>query len=123
MFRKTMANRVVMQMSLYAVSVSMSNGAYPMSAPPENVPLVPDRNVGDRDRLVAKKVQKKLIRQAAGAIEAWITVAPCKAACCGRLKAEGDKAVVHGLRGRRSNRKSSEETKWYHRPANRQGSG
>jgi transposase len=65
----------------------------------------------DRDRLVVlKKVHKKLIRQAQAASELGITVRHVKRLLRG-LKAEGDKAVVHGLRGRRSNRKMSEETR------------
>ena len=62
----------------------------------------------DRDRLVAlKKAKKKLITQREAAEELEITVRHVKRLLCG-LKKHGDKAVVHGLRGRPSNRKMEE---------------
>jgi transposase len=63
----------------------------------------------DRDRLVVlKKVQKKRIRQAQAGAKLGITVRQVKR-LLRRLKDEGDKALVHGLRGRSSNRKLTEE--------------
>ena len=62
----------------------------------------------DRDRLVAlKKAKKRLITQREAAEELGITVRHVKRLLNG-LKKHGDKAVVHGLRGRRSNRKIEE---------------
>src|SRR3989441_8083127 len=63
----------------------------------------------DRDRLVAlKKAKKNLItqREAAGDLE--LSIRQVQRLLSG-LKQRGDKAVVHGLRGRPSNRKIEEE--------------
>ncbi len=65
----------------------------------------------DRDRLVVlKKAQKKLITQKQAAAELEVTQRQV-----GRLlkalKRRGDTAVIHGLRGRVSNRKLSETTR------------
>ena len=63
----------------------------------------------DRDRLVAlKKAKKKLITQREAAEELELSVRQVKRLLNG-LKKEGDKAVVHGLRGKPSNRKIEEE--------------
>jgi transposase len=63
----------------------------------------------DRDRLVTlKKVKKKLITQREAATELGVSIRHVKRLLCA-LKKRGDKAVVHGLRGRRSNRKTDEE--------------
>jgi hypothetical protein len=62
----------------------------------------------DRDRLVAlKKAEKKLITQREAAEELKLSVRHAKRLLY-RLKKHGDKAVVHGLRGRPSNRKIEE---------------
>ena len=62
----------------------------------------------DRDRLVAlKKAKKKLITQREAAAELGISVRHVKRLIYA-LKKRGDKAVVHGLRGRRSNRRIDE---------------
>jgi biotin operon repressor len=59
----------------------------------------------DRDRLVAlKKAKKKLISQAEAAKELDLSVRQVQR-LLGALKDRGDRAVVHGLRGRASNRK------------------
>ena len=59
----------------------------------------------DRDRLVVlKKAQKKLIRPAQAAAELGISVRQVKR-LLQRRRQEGDRAVVHGLRGRPSGRK------------------
>jgi len=59
----------------------------------------------DRDRLVAlKKAKQKLITQRQAADELGLSVRHVKR-LLGALKQHGDKAVVHGLRGRTSNRK------------------
>ena len=59
----------------------------------------------DRDRLVVlKKAQKKLITQEQAAEEFGMT-ATAGAAVAASAEKEGDKAVIHGLRGRPSNRK------------------
>jgi transposase len=64
----------------------------------------------DRDRLVAlKKAKKKLITQREAAEELGVSVRQVKRLICA-LKKRGDKAVVHGLRGRPSNRKIEEKT-------------
>jgi transposase len=64
----------------------------------------------DRDRLVTlKKVRKKLITQVEAAEELGISVRQVKR-LVRALKRRGDKAVVHGLRGQRSNRKIDEST-------------
>ena len=63
----------------------------------------------DRDRLVVlKKAQKKLITQKQAASELHLTARQVRR-LLKRLKEEGDKAVVHRLRGRPSNRALSEE--------------
>jgi len=62
----------------------------------------------DRDRLVVlKKAQRKLIRQREAAEELELSERHVRR-LLRRLKAEGDGAVVHGLRGRPSNRQRSE---------------
>ena len=62
----------------------------------------------DRDRLVAlKKAKKKLITQREAAEELGLSVRHVKRLLFA-LKKRGDKAVVHGLRGRPSNRKIEE---------------
>jgi len=59
----------------------------------------------DRDRLVTlKKAKKKLITQAAAAAELEVTVRHVKR-MLKALRERGDRAVVHGLRGRESNRR------------------
>ena len=59
----------------------------------------------DRDRLVAlKKAKNKLITQAEAAAELQVSVRHVKR-MLKALSASGDKSVVHGLRGRESNRK------------------
>lgn len=63
----------------------------------------------DRDRLVTlKKAQKKLITQAAAAEELRLSVRQVKR-LLKALKQRGDTAVVHGLRGKISNRKIDEK--------------
>jgi transposase len=63
----------------------------------------------DRDRLVAlKKARKKLITQRQAAEELGLSVRQVKRLLKG-LKERGDKAVVHGLRGRESNRRIDEK--------------
>jgi len=62
----------------------------------------------DRDRLVAlKKAKRKLIRQREAAEELGLSVRHVKRLIYA-LKKHGDRAVVHGLRGRPSNRKIEE---------------
>jgi transposase len=62
----------------------------------------------DRDRLVTlKKAKKKLITQREAAEELGISVRHVKR-LIHALKKRGDKVVVHGLRGRASNRKMEE---------------
>lgn len=62
----------------------------------------------DRDRLVAlKKAQKKLITQGQAAEELKLSVRQVRR-LLRRLKQEGDQGIVHGLRGRPSNRKRSQ---------------
>src|SRR5919201_6517900 len=62
----------------------------------------------DRDRLVAlKKAKKKLITQREAAEELGLSERHVRRLLCA-LKKHGDKAVVHGLRGRPSNRKIAE---------------
>jgi transposase-like protein len=64
----------------------------------------------DRDRLVTlKKVEKKLIRQGEAAEELQLSVRQVQRLLC-ELKQRGDKAVVHGLRGKPSNRRMEENT-------------
>jgi hypothetical protein len=63
----------------------------------------------DRDRLVVlKKALKKLIKQSQAAKELSLTARQVRR-LLKRLKAEGDRAVIHGLRGRPSHRKVSLE--------------
>jgi transposase len=63
----------------------------------------------DRDRLVTlKKAKKKLITQRQAAEELGVSVRHVKRMLHG-LKKRGDKAVIHGLRGKPSNRKIGEE--------------
>jgi transposase InsO family protein len=63
----------------------------------------------DRDRLVAlKKAKKRLITQREAAEELGISVRHVKR-LLSALKKHGDRAVVHGLRGRASNRRIEEE--------------
>src|SRR3954447_2156787 len=63
----------------------------------------------DRDRLVAlKKAKKKLITQREAAKELGLSVRHVKRLLYA-LKKHGDKAVVHGLRGRPSNRRIEEK--------------
>ena len=62
----------------------------------------------DRDRLVTlKKAKKKLITQREAAGELGVSVRQVKRLIYA-LKKRGDKAVIHGLRGRTSNRKIEE---------------
>jgi len=63
----------------------------------------------DRDRLVTlKKAKKKLITQREAAAELGLSVRQVKRLIYG-LKKRGDKAVIHGLRGKPSNRRMEEE--------------
>jgi len=63
----------------------------------------------DRDRLVAlKKAKGKKITQRAAAEEVDLSERQVRR-LLGKLKAEGDRAVVHGLRGRPSNRRIDKE--------------
>jgi hypothetical protein len=65
----------------------------------------------DRDRLVVlKKAQKKLMTQQQAAGELTLSDRQVRRLLT-RLKEVGDGAVVHGLRGRASNRQLSEETR------------
>jgi hypothetical protein len=65
----------------------------------------------DRDRLVVlKKAQKKLITQPQAAAELAVSVRQVQRLLV-KLREVGDRAVVHGLRGRPSNRRVSEETR------------
>jgi transposase len=64
----------------------------------------------DRDRLVAlKKAKKRLITQRQAAEELELSVRQVKRLLYA-LKKRGDKAVVHGLRGKPSNRRIEEQT-------------
>ena len=64
---------------------------------------------GDGDRLVAlKKAKKKVITQCEAAEELGVSTCQVRRLLCG-LKKRGDKAVVHGLRGKPSNRKIEEK--------------
>jgi len=59
----------------------------------------------DPDRLVTlKKTKKKLITQREAAEELGVSVRHVKCLLY-ELKRHGDKAVIHGLRGKSSNRK------------------
>jgi hypothetical protein len=63
----------------------------------------------DRDRLVAlKKAKRKLISQGEAAEELGLSIRQVQRLLCG-LKERGDKAVVHGLRGKPSNRRMQEK--------------
>jgi hypothetical protein len=63
----------------------------------------------DRDRLVAlKKAKNNLITQREAAEELELSIRQVQRLLCG-LKQRGDKAVVHGLRGRASSRKIDEK--------------
>src|SRR5579885_3310874 len=63
----------------------------------------------ERDRLVVpKKAQKKLITQKQAAVELEVTERHVRRLLA-KLGEQGDKAVIHGLRGRTSNRRLSEE--------------
>lgn len=63
----------------------------------------------DRDRLVVlKKAHKRLITQRQAAEELGLTERHVRRMLA-RLKEVGDRAVIHGLRGRSSNRKRSED--------------
>jgi len=65
----------------------------------------------DRDRLVVlKKAQKRLIGQGQAARELGITARQVRR-LLRRLKNDGDKAVIHQLRGRTSNRKTDEKVR------------
>src|SRR5215472_7859356 len=65
----------------------------------------------DRDRLVTlKKAKKKLIKQSDAAKELGVSPRHVKR-LIRRLKLEGDKSVIHGLRGVRSKRRIAEEVK------------
>jgi transposase len=62
----------------------------------------------DRDRLVTlKKAKKRLITQREAAEELGVSIRQVKRLLYG-LKKHGDKAVIHGLRGKPSNRKIEE---------------
>jgi predicted ArsR family transcriptional regulator len=63
----------------------------------------------DRDRLVTlRKAQKKLITQREAAEELGLSVRQVKRLLYA-LKKRGDKAVMHGLRGKPSNRRIAEK--------------
>src|SRR5580692_1352072 len=65
----------------------------------------------DRDRLVVlKKAQKKLITQSQAAKELDVSERHVRRLLA-RLREGGDKSVIHGLRGRESNRKLSIEVR------------
>jgi hypothetical protein len=65
----------------------------------------------DRDRLVVlRKARKKLITQKQAAEELQLTERQVRRLLV-KLKEVGDKAVIHGLRGRSSNRKLSKEVR------------
>jgi hypothetical protein len=65
----------------------------------------------DRDRLVVlKKAQKKLITQSQAAKELDVSERHVRRLLV-RLREAGDKSVIHGLRGRESNRKLSTEVR------------
>ena len=62
----------------------------------------------DRDRLVTlRKAKKKIITQREAAEELDLSIRQVKRLLYG-LKKRGDKAVIHGLRGKASNRRSGE---------------
>src|SRR5262245_59668207 len=63
----------------------------------------------DRDRLVAlKKAKKNLITQREAAAELDLSIRQVQRLLDG-MRQHGDKAVVHGLRGKPSNRKIEEQ--------------
>jgi hypothetical protein len=63
----------------------------------------------DRDRLVTlKKAKKKLITQVAAAEELDLSIRQVQRLLCA-LKEQGDKAVIHGLRGQPSNHRIEEK--------------
>ena len=63
----------------------------------------------DRDRLLAlKKAKKNLITQREAAEELELSIRQVQRLLYG-LKERGDKAVIHGLRGRSSNRRIEEK--------------
>ena len=63
----------------------------------------------DRDRLVAlKKAKRKVITQREAAEELGVSVRQVQR-LVEALKKHGDKAVIHGLRGKRSNRRIEED--------------
>jgi transposase len=65
----------------------------------------------DRDRLVVlRKAQKRLITQAQAANELDVSERQIRRMLV-KLRETGDKSVIHGLRGRKSNRKLSDETR------------
>jgi hypothetical protein len=65
----------------------------------------------DRDRLVTlRKAKKKLITQAEAAAELQVSVRPVKR-MLKALRERGDRSVVHGLRGRESNRTIDEQVR------------
>jgi transposase len=65
----------------------------------------------DRDRLVVlKKAQKKLITQSQAARELGVSERHVRRLLV-RLREAGDKSVIHGLRGRKSNRELSPEVR------------
>jgi hypothetical protein len=65
----------------------------------------------ERDRLVVlKKAQKKLITQRQAAVELQLSERQVRRLLV-RLREVGDRAVVHGLRQRPSNRRLSEDTR------------
>jgi transposase len=65
----------------------------------------------DRDRLVTlRKAQKQLITQQQAAEELEITARQVRRLLA-KLERQGDRAVIHGLRGRPSNRRLSETTR------------
>ena len=65
----------------------------------------------DRDRLVVlKKAQKKLVTQSQAAKELGVSGRQVRR-LLRHVREQGDAAVVHGLRGRQSNRRLSEETR------------
>lgn len=64
----------------------------------------------ERDRLVTlKKAKKKLIKQQAAAEELQVSIRHVRR-LLGRLKEEGDRSVIHGLKGKPSRRRIEEET-------------
>lgn len=68
-------------------------------------------NQAERDRLVTlRKAQKKLIKKKQAAAELGITDRQVRR-LLKKLKKQGDKAVIHGLRGQPSKRRLSEETR------------